>query len=397
MIPDLRERFNAAFTPEKYAAFLARLEAESGAPLTFRISETACFFPAALIEAMARDGADLIRQLTSPEYLAIARQSVPPQFDVPGEPDHPLFLQVDFGLVRESPGQIAPRLVEIQAFPSLYAYQPVLSQVYVDAYKLDQNLHYLLSGRDLAGYKTLLARAILGGHDPENAILMEIDPLRQKTLADFVLTERMFGVRAVCITRIRKDGSRLFYERDGRKIPIQRIYNRTIVDELQRRGIAPAFDFRDDLEVEWAGHPNDYFRISKFSIPYLRHPSVPQTWFLDQLHHIPQDTHNYVLKPLYSFAGLGVRIGPAREEIMAIPIDRRRDYILQERVNFEPVIDTPHGKTCAEIRIMYIWLDELLPVSLLVRMGRGAMMGVDHNKDLEWVGASAGLIPTSNF
>jgi hypothetical protein len=391
VIPELRERFNAAFTPEKYAAFIARLESESGAPVTFRNCETPCFFPVPLIDAMARDGADLIRQLTSPEYLAIARQAVPPQFDVPREPDHPLFLQVDFGLVREPPGQIAPRLVEIQAFPSLYAYQPVLSQVYIDTYKLDPNLRYFLSGLDLAGYKALLARAILGGHDPENVILMEIDPLHQKTLADFVLTERMLGVRAVCITQIRKDGKRLYFERDGRKIPIHRIYNRTIVDELQRRGIAPAFDFRDDLEVEWAGHPNDYFRISKFSIPYLRHPSVPQSWFLDQLHHIPQDTHNYVLKPLYSFAGLGVRIGPPREEIMAIPAAERGSYILQERVNFEPVIETPHGKTRAEIRIMYIWLDELQPVSLLVRMGRGAMMGVDHNKDLEWVGASAGL------
>jgi hypothetical protein len=393
MLPDYRERFNAAFTPEKYAAFLAQLEAKSGTPQAFRHSETPCFFPAPLVEAMAGDGADLIRQLTTPEYQQIAKQAVPPQYDVPGEPGHPLFIQVDFGLVRESPGQIAPRLVEIQAFPSLYAYQPVLSQIYIDAYKLDPSLRYLLSGLDLAGYKALLGRAILAGHDPENVILMEIDPLHQKTLADFILTEQMFGVRAVCITQIRKEGNRLYYERDGRRIPIHRIYNRTIVDELQRRGIAPAFDFRDDLDVEWAGHPNDYFRISKFSIPYLRHPSVPQTWFLDQLHHIPQDTHNYVLKPLYSFAGLGVRIGPSRDEIMAIPQDRRRDYILQERVNFEPVIETPHGKTRAEIRIMYIWLDELQPVSLLVRMGRGAMMGVDHNKNLEWVGASAGLCP----
>jgi hypothetical protein len=392
VIPALRERFNAAFRPEKYAAFLARMEAESGTPLAFRHSETPCFFPAPLIDAMAREGADLIRQLTSPEYLAIARQAVPPQYDAPGEPDHPLFLQVDFGLVREAPGQIAPRLVEIQAFPSLYAYQPTLSQMYIDTYNLDPNLRYLLSGLDLPRYKALLGRAILGAHDPENVILMEIDPLHQKTLADFVLTERMFGVRAVCITQIRKDGKRLYYERDGRKIPIHRIYNRAIVDELQRRGTAPAFDFRDELDVEWAGHPNDYFRVSKFSIPYLRHPSVPQTWFLDQLHHIPQDTHNYVLKPLFSFAGLGVRIGPPREEIMAIPAAERRNYILQERVSFEPVIETPHGKTMAEIRIMYIWLDELQPVSLLVRMGRGAMMGVDHNKNLEWVGASAGLL-----
>jgi len=391
VIPELRQRFNAAFTPEKYAAFQASLEAQSGAPLAFRHSETPCFFPAKLIDSMARDGCELIRQLTTLEYQQIARQAVPPQFDVPGEPDHPLFLQVDFGLVREPSGEIAPRLVEIQAFPSLYAYQPVLSQVYIEAYGLDPELRYFLGGLNAATYKSLLGRAILGGHKPENVILMEIDPEHQKTLGDFRLTERMFGVRAVCITEIHKDGSHLYYQRGGRKIPIHRIYNRAIVDELQRRNITPAFDFRDELEVEWAGHPNDYFRISKFSIPYLRHPAVPQTWFLDQLHHIPQDTAHYVLKPLFSFAGLGVRISPPRAEIMAIPADQRRNYILQERVNFEPVIETPHGPTRAEIRIMYIWLDELQPVSLLVRMGRGAMMGVDHNKDLEWVGASAGL------
>jgi len=220
---------------------------------------------------------------------------------------------------------------------------------------------------------------------------MEIDPLHQKTLADFLLTERMLGVRAVSITEIQKEGRRLYYQRDGRPVPIRRIYNRTIVDELERRNIAPPFDFREDLDVEWAGHPNDYFRISKFSIPYLRHASVPRTWFLDRLDSIPPDTENYVLKPLYSFAGLGVRIGPTREEVAAIPAEHRHDYILQERLDFEPVIETPFGGTRAEIRVMYIWLEELQPVSLLVRMGRGAMMGVDHNKNMEWVGASAGL------
>jgi len=391
VIPALRERFNAAFTPEKYAAFLARLEADCGMPVPFRNCETPCFFPRPLVHRMAQDGAELIRQLVTPEYFAIAEQAVPPAYDVPNEPDHPLFLQVDFGLVREPSGELAPRLVEIQAFPSLYAYQPAVSQAYVDAYGLDAGLRYTLGGLDPAGYRQLLDRAILGGHASENVVLMDIDPANQKTLPDFILTEKMLGVRAVCATEIHQDGRRLYYERDGRRIPIQRIYNRMIVDELERRKVAPAFDLRDELEVEWAGHPNDYFRISKFSIPYLRHPSVPQTWFLDSLHHIPRDTENYVLKPLFSFAGIGVKIGPTREEVLAIPPAERRQYILQERVNFERTIETPFGKTSAEIRVMYIWLEELRPVSLLVRMGRGAMMGVDHNKNLEWVGASAGL------
>jgi hypothetical protein len=393
VIPELREPFNSGFTPEKYRNFLSKLESACGVPAAFQHSETPCFFPASLIGRMTAYGSDLIQQLTTPEYRAISRQAVPPEFDVPAEPAHPLFLQVDFGLAREASGELAPRLVEIQAFPSLYAYQPALSQAYIEAYGLDDTLRCLLSGLDPESYRALLGRAILGGHDPENVVLVDIDPPHQKTFCDFVLTEKMLGVRAASITDIRKEGKRLSYLRDGRRIPIQRIYNRAIVDELQRCGIEPPFDFREELDVEWAGHPNDYFRISKFSIPYLRHPSVPQTWFLDQLRHIPRDTRNYVLKPLFSFAGLGVRIGPTREEVMAIPAEHRRDYILQERVDFEPVIETPFGMTRAEIRVMYIWLEELLPVSLLVRMGRGAMMGVDHNKNMQWVGASAGLCP----
>jgi hypothetical protein len=160
---------------------------------------------------------------------------------------------------------------------------------------------------------------------------------------------------------------------------------------LQRRNVGLGFDWRDDLNVEWAGHPNWYFRISKFSIPYLKHESVPKTWFLDRLERIPDDLENYALKPLYSFAGLGVVIGPKKQDIEAIPAARRGDYILQERLDFEPVIETPMGMTKAEVRVMYVWLDKLTAVLTIIRMGRGLMMGVDHNKNMEWVGASAGL------
>jgi hypothetical protein len=248
-----------------------------------------------------------------------------------------------------------------------------------------------LSGVETSSYRDLLHRAIVGTHDPENVILMEIDPLHQKTLPDFLLTEKMLGVRTVDIIDIKKEGSHLYYERGGKRVPIRRIYNRAIVDELERKNVKLAFDWRDDLDVEWAGHPNWYFRISKFSIPSLKHESVPKTWFLDQLDEIPPDLDNYALKPLYSFAGLGVVIAPKKEDIAAIPAEKRPYYILQKRMNFEPVIETPHGATKAEVRVMYVWLDELTPVLTIIRTGRGLMMGVDHNKNLEWVGASAGL------
>jgi len=420
MIPSLRKQFNDSFTSEKYQAFLRRVDLACGTHVQFRLSETPCFFPKALIDRMASDGQELIRQLVgNPAYLAKSESAVPAEFKVPNEPEHPMFVQVDFGLVRDAAGELQPKLVELQAFPSLYAYQGPLAEAYLDTYGLREldlreksrfltapsarfgmttpgaepagRLKYLLSGLETSSYHTLLRRAIVGAHDPENVILMEIDPLHQKTLPDFLLTEKMLGVRTVDIVDIKKEGSHLYYERGGKRVPIERIYNRAIVDELERKNVKLNFDWRDELDVEWAGHPNWYFRISKFSIPYLQHASMPKTWFLDRMEEIPEDLENYALKPLYSFAGLGVVIAPKKEDINAIPAEKRPYYILQERMNFEPVIETPFGATKAEVRVMYVWLEELVPVLTIIRMGRGLMMGVDQNKNMEWVGASAGF------
>jgi len=378
MVPEYRRKFNHEFTPEKYAAFLRTLSDRCGMPIAFRNCETPCFFPATLIEKMTRYGKELINALMSnPEYRAASDSAIPAEYNVPNETKHPLFVQVDFGI----DANLEPKLVEIQGFPSLYAFQPVVAEAYREVYGLSGDLrHWLMDG----DYWALLGKAIVGDEDPENVILMEIDPYQQKTLPDFVMTEKYCGVKPVSVTDLRKRGNRLYHG----DVPIRRIYNRVIVDELQRKNIRPAFDFRDDLDVEWAGHPNWYFRISKFSLPYLEHASVPRTWFLDKLPEIPRDLENYVLKPLYSFAGLGVVIGPTREQLEAVDASQ---YILQEKVEFAPVIETPFGGTKAEVRVMYIWQDALEAVLLIVRMGRGKMMGVDHNRELEWVGASAGF------
>ena len=393
MIPSYRQDFNARFTPEKYEQLRREMASRCGMEVPFALCETPCFFPGELVVRMSEDGKALIRQLVeNPEYRTRSDASIPPKFRVPNESPHPMFIQVDFGLVRDTAGELQPKLVELQAFPSLNAYQPVLAQAYIDVFGLDPKLRYYLNGLDSASYQRLLRDAIVAGHDPANVILMEVHPEEQKTRPDFLMTEKLLGIRTVCITRIRKQGRRLFYEEAGKQVPIERIYNRAIVDELERKGIDLPFDFRDDLDVEWAGHPNWYFRMSKYSIPYLKHPSVPRTWFLDQLPEVPADLDNFVLKPLYSFAGLGVVIAPSRADIDAIPQAKRSEYILQERLNFAPVVETPYGTTKAELRIMYVWLRELVPVMTIVRMGRGLMMGVDHNKNMAWVGSSAALV-----
>jgi hypothetical protein len=394
MVPALREEFNRNFTPEKYQRFLGALDNICGTDIEFRVSETPCFVPRALLDQLADYGRNLVLQLTgNPEYRRASDASVPAKYNVPNEAPLPMFVAVDFGLVRNLSGELEPKLVELQAFPSLYGYQPTVAQRYVDSYGLSTDLGVYLAGLDRDSYWRLLRQLIVAGHDPENVILMEIDPQHQKTLPDFLITQRELGIAVVDIRTLIKRGNKLFYRKDGREIDVRRIYNRCIVDELERKGVTLPFDFRDELDVEWAGHPNWYFRMSKFSIPYLEHHSVPRTWFLDQLPAFPEDHENFLLKPLYSFAGAGIKFAPTPSDIEAIPHDQWHEYILQERLHFEPVIETPHGPTQMEVRMMFVWPEggELTPVLPLVRMGRGIMMGVDHNKNLEWVGGSAAL------
>ena len=391
MIASLRQSFNTNYTPEKFETFQRRMAEACGMAVPFRLCETPCFFPKALLDQMAQYGKELIQQLNGLEYRKASFQSIPPEWNVPHETPHPMFIQVDFGLAKDEAGGLQPKLVELQGFPSLYAYQAMLSQMYMKVFGLNHELKYLLGGLDWESYKQLLRRAIVGDHDPQNVILMEVDPLHQKTLPDFLLTERLLGIKTVAITDIKKVGRYLFYESGGKRFPIKRIYNRAIVDELIRKHMKLPFQFNEDLELEWAGHPNWYFRMSKFSLPFLKHECVPKTEFLDRVESVPKDLENYVVKPLFSFAGLGVMMNPRKEDLAAIAPEKRSEFILQQRMNFAPVIETPFGPTKAEVRIMYIWVDELLPVMTIIRMGRGLMMGVDHNKNMEWVGSSAGF------
>ncbi len=395
MLPEYRQPFNERFTPDLYARFIARLHERCGVPVAFRNSETPCFFPTDLIQQMADAGADMSVQLANDtEYLEAADRSIPQQFRAANPTDKPLFIQADFGIVRNADGGLEPRLVEIQGFPSLYAYQIELAETYAEVYGLPSELTPLLGARSTEQYHSLVSSALLNGHAPENVILLEIEPAKQKTLADFRLTERMCGIPTVDLSDVRQVGRGLFYQRDGRRIPIHRIYNRVIIDELVRKQIQPNFQWTDDLDVEWAGHPDWFFRISKFSLPYLKHPFVPRSQFLSDVQELPAAPEQLVLKPLFSFAGLGVIVGPTKEEIAGI--QERDQYLIQERVQFEPTIETPFGVTNTEVRIMYVWSgDRPEAVTTIVRMGRGKMMGVDHNRDLEWVGASAGFIPSA--
>ncbi|MBV9082873.1 MAG: hypothetical protein JOZ62_09370, partial [Acidobacteriaceae bacterium] len=330
MIPELRKRFNALWKPALYAEFLRRIDETAGTHVSFRCSETPVFLPDALLEKMVRYGRELYGQLAeNAEYRRASRAAIPERFRVPNETEHPLFVQADFGFVREADGTLEPKLVEIQGFPSIYGFQAALAEEYARTYRLresvDPDLTTFLGGLDERTYQELLRRVILNGHAPEEVVLLEIEPYEQKTLPDFLVSRKMLGIKIACITELRKQGGKLIV--DG--VPVKRIYNRVIVDELVRKNIRSNFRLTDDVDVEWAGHPNWFFRLSKFSLPWFRHVSVPETQFLSDMKELPADLENYVLKPLYSFAGLGVKIGPSREEVEGIPEGERQNFILQ--------------------------------------------------------------------
>jgi hypothetical protein len=333
---------------------------------------------------------------------------------VANETAHPHFLTVDFGLAFDRAGRLVPKLVELQAFPSIFGYQDVLSRAYIETFGLSPDLGWYLGGLDEESYWERMREVIVGPHAPEQVVLAEVEPLTQKTLPDFRVHEDRLGIATVDISKLRKEGSRLFYQKPDRStgqgsgawIPIARIYNRAIADEIERKGIHLPFDLRESLDLEWAGHPNWYFRLSKFSLPWLQHPSVPAAVFLDDWMNdspggpvrsrLPEDRSRVLLKPLYSFAGRGIEFGPTDADLHKIPAGERHNYVLQECVDFEPVIRTPYGMTQAEIRIMYLWPDgapAMEPVIGLARLGRGKMMGVDHNRGQRWVGGSAVLFP----
>ena len=400
MLQPFRNQFNGAFTPERYKRLLDDLDRATRTKIQFRVAETPCFFPRSLMDEMVATGIELTHMLVdSPDYMNAAAAAIPDKYRLGNDNPKPNFMTVDFGLVRAEDGSFKPKLVEMQAFPSIFGYQDLLGKQYIETYGLDRELKWHLGGHDSESYWKLLRKVIVGDHSVENVVLLELAPDTQKTLPDFHMYEEKLGIATVDIAKVKKEGNRLLYEREGRWIAIERIFNRAIVDEIERKGIALPFDYRDELDVEWAGHPNWYFRISKFSLPYLSHPAVPKAVFLDDWFeekntlNLPVERERLILKPLYSFAGQGIKFSPTDDDLRAIPTEQRRDFLLQERATFEPVIQTPNGDTMAEVRIMYVWPDdgELEPVMSLARMGRGLMMGVDQNRNQEWVGGSAAL------
>ena len=401
MQPELRARYNAGFTPERYAAYLEKIDAGAGCAPGFRMSETPVFLTPEFAAEVAGAAREIVAQLRTPDFAQHARTALPAGLEVPNETPHPLFLQVDFGICTDpaGSGRLTPRLIELQGFPSLYAFQPFQWRCMREAFPaMPPDWTPFFSGLDERSYPERLREVIAADRAPENVVLLEIEPERQKTRVDFACTETLLRVHAVDVSAVIKRGRELFYRRDGREVRIERIYNRLIFDELLRRpDLQPAFRLQDDVDVQWAGHPNWYFRVSKHSLPFLKTAHCSPAYFADEFP-TGETLANYVLKPLYSFAGLGVDVDPTAEKLAAL--EKPHDWILQGKVEYADFVPTPEGpRSKAEIRLMFLWPEGGEPTLAcnLVRMSQGKMMGVDFNKQKTWVGSSIGLLPPGSW
>ena len=395
MIPELRRAYNPGFSEERYRAYARRLAERGGMEIPFRLAETPVFLPPALRDEMVEASLEIFRQLSTPAALQRSLAAVPQRFDVPGCDDLPVFAVTDFAVAQGPDGTFVPRLIELQAFPTLYAFQVAqseeLSHLCPDGHKLD----WYLSGLDAPGYKRVVGEAILSGLAPEEVILLDIDPPSQKTAIDFAFTEKIWDVRALDPSQIEKRGRELWYDRDGKKTRIRRIYNRLIFDELEAKGVKLPFDLTSRLDVSWAGHPNWYFRWSKHCLPEISHPTVPEARLLSDFATPPKDLENWVLKPLFSFAGSGVKVEVTPEDLAAVPPEERSQTLLMRKIEYAPAIATADGNfSKVEVRVMFVWRNGApFPVITLARLSQGKMMGVNYNKDKTWVGSSGNFWP----
>jgi hypothetical protein len=390
MQKELRQRFNNNFSEEKYQAYMAQLESLHPGALDFRNAETPVFVPKDFTKKMLEACEDIIDVIVDPRFKSLTERAIPKDMDVSNETAYSDFIAFDFGVCENENGELEPQLIEMQGFPTIFAFQAfhtAITEVYAE---MPATHSAYLNGYTESTYVELLKDIVVGDLDPANVILLEIYPELQKTRIDFYCTEDLLGIKTVCLTKLIGEGNKLYYENNGNKTEVKRIYNRLIFDDLhQQKDLGNIIDFNHPWEVEWISHPNWFYRISKYTLPLIRNPYVPATFYLDEIKEMPEDLNNFVLKPLFSFAGMGVVI-----DITQADIDNVKDtqnWILQRKVKYADVIVTPDEPAKAEIRLFYFWKEGWArpkAVHNLARLSKGKMIGTRYNKDKAWVGGT---------
>jgi hypothetical protein len=393
MVPSLRKKFNEAFTKEKYEQFLEDLHSKHPGAIEFRVAETPEFIDKAFTQKILDACESIVDVIIDPDFKKLTNRSIPKGENVPHENDISHMIAFDFGICINENHELEPQLIEMQGFPTLFGFQVYYPDVLKKHFDIPDNYTQYLGNYTRESYIKDLKEVIIGTTHVENVILLEIKPHVQKTRIDFYCTQDYTGIQPVCITDLIQEGRKLFYinEKTKQKTEVRRIYNRIIFDDLnaQKASLGNYVDITQDLDVQWVPHPNWFYRISKFTLPFIKHPFVPATYFLNEIKQIPSDLENYVLKPLFSFAGQGVVIDVTKKDIEQVK--EPENWILQRKVKYADVIETPDIPAKCEIRMMYIWKDgEPRPKAAvnLTRLSKGKMIGVRYNADKEWVGGS---------
>lgn len=395
MNPSARKTYNANFTEEKYQNFIDDLNKGLDEPIPFRVAETPVFLTDDFRDKLVLAGNDIIGTILQPDFKELTERAIPEKWRVARENDHPHFIALDFGVCKDGAGNIVPKLIELQGFPSLYGFQVRLAECFKSNFGISDGQTIFFSDLEQSTYIDLLKKTIVGDHKPDEVVLMDVNAPEQKTAVDFYITQKLIGTPVVSLSDLEQEGDQLFYTVNGEKKIIKRIYNRLIFDEIENDPniFDKVVDIRQPLDVEWITHPNWFYRVSKFTMPFLKGDYIPKTQFLHQLNKIPADLENYVLKPLFSFAGQGVIIDVKKDDIEGITDPE--NWILQEKVNYEPVVQSPDGGVKVEIRLLYLWPDGDEKPTLainLARLSRGKMIGVRYNKDFTWVGGTVAFM-----
>ncbi|TRZ82173.1 MAG: hypothetical protein D4R91_04640 [Sediminibacterium sp.] len=417
MIAYIRQKFNAAFSEKTHQNYLAALNTSFPNALDFTVAETPIFIDKAFTEKILATGDYVNQVIQSDRFNSITEPSLKNVPFFPKETPLPACIVMDFAIAINDQNELVPALIELQGFPSLFAYEILQDDCIHKTYTIPAGFSPYLNGYTKEKYVAHLETILKGDtlidtkknldtnnqnvsdstkdtikHSNKHTVLLEILPHQQKTRIDFYCTEKYFNIPIVCITEIFVEETHLYYERDGKKIKIDRIYNRIVLDELknqtkeiQEKGAL----LQTNLNIEWVTHPHHFFKISKFLLPFLKHAYIPKTQFVDQLTELPTALEKYILKPLFSFAGQGVIIDINSGDIENI--EGPSGWILQEKVNYANCIETPTGPAKAELRLFYFWDEgkqEYIATMNLARLSKGKMIGVDYNKNKQWVGGS---------
>jgi hypothetical protein len=394
MIEEIRKRYNAEFSEEKYTAFLEDVNSAYSYKVHFRVAESPVFFDEAFSKLLQKAGNEILETVCRKDFKNLSKNAIPPNLNVPNEDEHPLFLALDFAVCKNEKGELNPQLIELQGFPSLFAFQDFIQAKYREHFHVPENFSAFFNGIQSKSYQERFKALLLNNHNPDEVILLEVEPYSQSTSIDFVITEALTGIKPICITNVIRRGKSLFYEKDGKEIQIKRIYNRVIFDEfLKRNDLKCQFNLTEEVDVEWAGHPNWFYRVSKFIMPFLNSAFVPECRLLSSYtpETLPKDLENYVLKPLFSFSGTGVKFHVTKQDLDEIPEADLENFMLQRKVVYEPVLQSLDGKVKVEIRLLYFWEPQNERPELVVnlsRLSRGEMIGVKFNKDKTWVGGN---------